>query len=58
MRRMMELEFIDKKEQRTKLKELRNSGMDFLRELIGMDWGDEGLGVIYLLENSSLYREV
>jgi len=58
MRRIMELEFIDKKELRTKLKELRNSGMDFLRELIGMDWGDEGLGVIYLLENSTTHENV
>ena len=26
--------------------------MDFLVNLIGMDWGEEGLGVIYMLESS------
>lgn len=28
-------------------------GFDFLRSLTGMDWGDEGLGCIYHLENTS-----
>lgn len=45
--------FIDIKELRQQMKELRSKGMDFLRDLIGIDWGEEGLGVIYLLENSS-----
>ena len=53
----MELIFIDKTEVRATLKQHRANGMDFLRELIGMDWGDEGLGVIYILENSTT-REV
>ena len=35
------------------MKELHSKGMDFLRDLIGIDWGEEGLGVIYMLENSS-----
>ena len=26
--------------------------MDFLTDLIGMDWGEEGLGVVYLLEST------
>lgn len=45
--------FIDIKELRTQMKELRSKGMDFLRDLIGIDWGEEGLGVIYMLENSN-----
>lgn len=45
--------FIDIKELRQQIKELRCKGMDFLRDLIGIDWGEEGLGVIYSLENSS-----
>lgn len=49
---MMELIFIDKSESRKRLKEYLEQGMDFLRELIGIDWGEEGLGVIYILENS------
>lgn len=32
---------------------LRNEeGFDFLRSLTGMDWGDEGLGCVYHLENT------
>ena len=45
--------FIDIKELRQQMKALRSKGMDFLRDLIGIDWGEEGLGVIYSLENSS-----
>ena len=26
--------------------------MDFLVNLVGMDWGEEGLGVIYMLEST------
>ena len=29
---------------------LRQEGFDFLRSLTGMDWGEEGLGVVYHLE--------
>lgn len=35
-----------------KMTELRASGMDFLKTLTGMDWGEEGLGVVYQLENT------
>ncbi len=49
----MDITFIDIKELRPTMTKLRAEGMDFLRELIGMDWGDEGLGVIYILENSA-----
>ena len=34
---------------------LRNdpqSPMDFLREIVGMDWGEEGLGAVYFLEST------
>ena len=44
----MDITFIDKKDVRTTLRKMREGGMDFLRELIGMDWGEEGLGVIYI----------
>ena len=27
--------------------------MDFLRSLTGMDWGEEGLGVVYHLEDTN-----
>ena len=33
---------------------LRNEeGFDFLRSLTGVDWGEEGLGCVYHLENTS-----
>ncbi|MBQ7946937.1 MAG: NADH-quinone oxidoreductase subunit D [Bacteroidaceae bacterium] len=52
----MDITFIDKKDVRTTLRKMREGGMDFLRELIGMDWGEEGLGVIYILENSCTHE--
>lgn len=36
----------------------KEEGMDFLVNLIGMDWGDEGLGVIYMLESTATGKEV
>ena len=34
--------------------ELRNrEGFDFLRSLTGVDWGEDGLGCVYHLENTS-----
>lgn len=54
----MEVTFIEKEELHGRLKELHGSGMDFLRELAGMDWGEEGLGVIYFLENSETHATV
>ena len=35
------------------LMDLRTEGYDFLRSLTGMDWGEEGLGVIYHIEKTS-----
>ena len=35
--------------------ELRNdkdSPMDYLRDIVGMDWGEEGLGALYYLEST------
>ena len=52
----MDITFIDIKDVRTTLRKMREGGMDFLRELIGMDWGEEGLGVIYILENSCTHE--
>ena len=49
----MNITFIALDEFRTQMEALRGKGFDFLREMVGMDWGDEGLGAIYLLENSA-----
>lgn len=27
--------------------------MDYLRDIVGMDWGEEGLGALYYLESTS-----
>ena len=35
------------------LSDLRAEGYDFLRSLTGMDWGEEGLGVVYHLEKTT-----
>ena len=35
------------------LVDLRAEGYDFLRSLTGMDWGEEGLGVIYHIEKNT-----
>ena len=53
---MMNIENIDIKDFRQKMLDLRASGMDFLREMVGMDWNEEGLGVIYILENSATHE--
>ena len=51
--------FIDIKEFPQRMQEYKEQqGMDFLRELIGMDWGEEGLGVIYILENSTTHQNI
>ncbi|MBR5475662.1 MAG: NADH-quinone oxidoreductase subunit D [Bacteroidaceae bacterium] len=51
--------FIDIKEFPQRMQEYKDlKGMDFLRELIGMDWGEEGLGVIYILENSDTHENL
>lgn len=54
----MEVNFIDIKDFRETMLAHRRKGMDFLRELIGMDWQDEGLGAIYILENSSTHENI
>lgn len=52
----MDIQFIDIKDFRQTITEQRAAGMDFLREMVGIDWGEEGLGVIYILENSSTHH--
>lgn len=54
----MEVNFIDIKDFRETMLAHRRKGMDFLRELIGMDWQDDGLGAIYMLENSSTHENI
>lgn len=44
--------YIAPEEFKAKILELRSQGYDFLRSLTGMDWGEEGLGVIYHLEKT------
>ena len=47
----MNIVFIPLNEFRPRMEALRREkGMDFLRDMIGMDWGDEGIGAIYMLE--------
>ena len=36
----------------------KEKGFDFLRCMTGMDWGEEGLGVVYHLENTSTGENV
>ncbi|MBO7192014.1 MAG: NADH-quinone oxidoreductase subunit D [Bacteroidales bacterium] len=36
----------------------REKGFDFLRCMTGMDWGEEGLGVVYHIENSTTGENV
>ena len=54
----MEVKFIDIKDFRDTMLEQRKNGMDFLREVVGMDWGEEGLGAIYILENSETHENI
>lgn len=50
----MNITFIPLEEFRSQMEILRcEKGMDFLRDMIGMDWGEEGIGIICLLENSA-----
>jgi NADH-quinone oxidoreductase subunit C/D len=35
-----------------------NKHFDFLRNLTGEDWGEEGLGVVYQLENTDTYETI
>ena len=43
---------------RAEMERLRESGMDFLENLTGMDWGEEGLGVVYQLESTATGERV
>ncbi len=52
----MNIKEVDIKEFRQHMLEQRAQGMDFLREMIGMDWQEEGLGSIYILENSNTHE--
>lgn len=49
----LDIKTIASSELRNEMLRLRNEQkMDFLVNLIGMDWGEEGLGVIYMLEST------
>ena len=50
--------FIDQSSFRVKVLKLRADGYDFLRSLTGVDWGDEGLGVVYHLENTQTQENI
>ena len=41
-----------------KLRYNEDTPMDFLRDIVGMDWGEEGLGALYLLESTTDYSRV
>lgn len=32
--------------------------MDYLRDIVGMDWGESGLGALYYLESSKTYAQI
>lgn len=36
----------------------KEAPMDYLRDIVGMDWGEKGLGALYYLESSQTYRQV
>lgn len=38
------------------MQRLKEQGFDFLVHLTGMDWGEEGFGVVYQLENTSTHE--
>ena len=44
---------IEPNELLTEMQKLRAEGYDFMRSLTGMDWGEEGLGVVYHLEKTA-----
>lgn len=53
----MNIKEVEIKEFRQQMLQLRSEGMDFLREIVGMDWNEQGLGAVYILENTCT-REV
>lgn len=36
----------------------KEAPMDYLRDIVGMDWGEKGLGALYYLESSQTYERV
>ena len=51
----LDIKTIAPSELRTELIRLKDQEkMNFLVNLIGMDWGEEGLGVIYMLESTDI----
>lgn len=50
---MSEIILINKYDFHDRALEYREKGFDFLRSLTGVDWGEEGLGVVYHLENTT-----
>lgn len=49
----LDIEFVAPEDLVSRMAALREEGMDFLKTLTGMDWGEEGLGVVYQLENTA-----
>ena len=49
---MDEVRFIAQNSFREEILKIRDEGYDFLRSLTGVDWGEEGLGVVYHLEKT------
>ena len=41
-----------------KLRYNEEAPMDYLRDVVGMDWGEDGLGTLYFLESTKDYRQV
>ena len=55
----LDIKTIAPSELRTELIRLKDQEkMDFLVNLIGMDWGEEGLGVIYMLESTETGKTI
>ena len=55
----MNITFIQPNDFRKQMELLRREkGMDFLRDIVGMDWGEEGIGAIYMLENSETKENI
>ena len=36
----------------------KDEPMDFLRDIVGMDWQESGLGALYYLESSKTYNRI
>ncbi|WP_300728620.1 NADH-quinone oxidoreductase subunit C [uncultured Bacteroides sp.] len=36
----------------------KDEPMDYLRDIVGMDWGEDGLGALYYLESSKTYTRI